>query len=103
MPGPAGIPALASKVLGPLAVEVLWEALDVLSGRSGVEILRAAYDGTSPEQCHHARCEATQHPICFICPQHHMRLLWNYIYKYKQISKQIYIYIYIYIYMHISA
>ena len=52
MPGPAGIPALACKVLGPLAVEVLWEALEVLSGVSGVEILRAAYDGMSPEQCY---------------------------------------------------
>ena len=52
MPGPDGIPAQAYKALGPLAVDVLYNVFDTLSGDDAVEKLVAAYEGMSPEQSH---------------------------------------------------
>ena len=52
MPGPDGVPALAFKALGDLAVDVLFNAFVVLSGAHAVELLTSAYEGLSGEQAY---------------------------------------------------
>ena len=52
MPGPDGMPAIAYKVLGPLAVDVLFDVFQVLSSESAYETLVEAFKGLSSERSH---------------------------------------------------
>ena len=51
-PGPDGIPALAYKMLGPLAVDVLFGVLSVLCRHDAVEVLTEAYASMSMSEVH---------------------------------------------------
>ena len=52
MPGPDGIPAMAYKMLGPLAVDTLYDVFEVLCSDDGQEILTEAYRGMTSAQAH---------------------------------------------------